>query len=71
VEGTAELVTDPAHPLAVASTAANREKYPQYFSGDSPLLAEFHPFWALRPNRAYCWTLEGFPSRATRWEFGS
>jgi hypothetical protein len=33
------------------------------------LLAEFHPFWALRPRRAYAWSLEGFPSRATRWDF--
>lgn len=69
LEGVAEVIDDPAHPLAVASTAANREKYPQYFTGDAPLASEFHPFWALRPRRAYCWTLEGFPSRATRWTF--
>jgi general stress protein 26 len=69
LEGTAERVTDPSHPLAEASTAANREKYPQYFSGDNPLLAGFHPFWALRPSRAYAWSLEGFPQRATRWTF--
>jgi general stress protein 26 len=65
LEGTAEAVTDAEHPLAKASTAASREKYPQYFDEDSP----FHPFWALRPKRAYAWTLEGFPNRATRWNF--
>ena len=67
LEGTAELISDADHPLAVASTAASREKYPQYF--EAGLLAEFHPFWALRPRRAYAWSLEGFPSRATRWDF--
>jgi general stress protein 26 len=65
LEGSAEAITDAEHPLARASAAAAREKYPQYFSADSP----FHPFWALRPQRAYAWTLEGFPNRATRWDF--
>ena len=65
LEGTAELIADAEHPLTKASAAASREKYPQYFSADSP----FHPFWALRPRRAYAWTLEGFPNRATRWDF--
>lgn len=69
LEGVAELIDDPGHPLAVASTAANREKYPQYFTGDAPMANTFHPFWALRPKRAYAWTLEGFPNRATRWTF--
>ena len=32
LEGTAEYVTDPAHPLAVPSMAASKAKYPQYFS---------------------------------------
>lgn len=67
LEGRAELVSDPGHPLAVASTAATREKYPQY--AERGLLDEFHPFWALRPRRAYAWSLEGFPSHATRWDF--
>jgi general stress protein 26 len=69
LEGKADLVTDPNHPLAELCTAANKEKYPQYFSGDSPLLEGFHPFWFLRPRRAYAWSLEGFPQRATRWDF--
>jgi general stress protein 26 len=69
LEGTVELIDDAKHPLAAASTAASKEKYPQYFAGDSPILAEFHPFWCLRPKRAYAWTLEGFPNRATRWTF--
>jgi pyridoxamine 5'-phosphate oxidase-like protein len=69
LEGHAELITDPAHPLAVASTAATKEKYPQY--AQSGLQSEFHPFWALRPRVAYAWSLEGFPNRATRFAFES
>jgi general stress protein 26 len=66
LEGTATLVTDPAHPLAAPSMAASRAKYPQYYSGsDMP----FRPFWTLRPATAYAWTLAGFPQGATRWTF--
>jgi general stress protein 26 len=67
LEGTAELVTDPEHPVADPSTAATRAKYPQYFSGDDPMT--FQPLWTLRPRAVYAWTLEGFPNRATRWTF--
>lgn len=67
LEGTAELVTDPAHPLAAPSRAASMEKYPQYFSTATP----FHPFWAPRPTTAFAWTLAGFPRGATRWSFDS
>jgi hypothetical protein len=67
LEGAVELITDPAHPLAVASTPAQKEKYPQY--AELGLLDEFHPFWALRPKRAFAWSLEGFPKRATKWTF--
>jgi hypothetical protein len=66
LEGAAEMVTDPTHPLAAASTAATRQKYPQYFSDGEP---PFRPFWALRPATAYAWTLDGFPRGATRWRF--
>jgi general stress protein 26 len=66
LEGTAELVTDPSHPLAAPSTAASKEKYPQYYSGDE---SPFRPFWALRPTTALAWTLAGFPRGATRWRF--
>jgi general stress protein 26 len=65
LDGTAEFITDPDDPLAAASTTANKEKYPQYFSGEDPLPPQ--PFWALRPRVVYAWTLEGFPNRATRW----
>jgi hypothetical protein len=67
LDGRVELVTDPKHPLAEASTAASRAKYPQYYSGEGapPAL----PFWMLRPRVVYAWTLEGFPNRATRWTF--
>jgi hypothetical protein len=67
LEGTAEYVTDPSHPLTASSTAASKEKYPQYFSGNE---SSFRPFWALRPTTALAWTLEGFPRGATRWRFG-
>ena len=66
LEGTAEYVTDPSHPLAARSMAASREKYPQYFAGGD---APFRPFWMLRFTRAFAWTLEGFPRGATRWRF--
>ena len=66
VEGTAELITDPAHPLAAPSMAASKAKYPQYVSGAA---GPFRPFWALRPATAYAWTLEGFPRGATRFRF--
>jgi hypothetical protein len=66
LEGTAEHVTDPSHPLAEPSRAASREKYPQYYSGNEP---PFRPFWTLRPTTALAWTLEGFPRGATRWRF--
>ena len=66
LEGTAQFVTDPEHPLGAASTAASRAKYPQYFSDASP---PFQPFWMLRPNTVYAWTLEGFPRGAARWTF--
>jgi general stress protein 26 len=68
LEGRAELVEDPADALAIAQAAANRAKYPQYFSGDEP--TPFHPFWCLRPARVYAWSLTGFPARATRFAFG-
>jgi hypothetical protein len=66
LEGTAELVTDPSHPLAAPSMAASRVKYPQYYSGAG---ASFRPFWVLRPATAFAWALEGFPRGATRWRF--
>jgi hypothetical protein len=67
LEGAAQLVVDPGHPLAAPSAAASREKYPQYFSSDTPT---FRPFWVLRPRVVYAWTLEGFPLGAARWRFG-
>ena len=67
LDGTAEYITDPDHPLAAVSAAASKEKYPQYYPGDEPLAPQ--PFWSLRPSVAYAWTLEGFPNRATRWTF--
>jgi nitroimidazol reductase NimA-like FMN-containing flavoprotein (pyridoxamine 5'-phosphate oxidase superfamily) len=66
LEGTAEYITDPDHPLASPSAAASREKYPQYYSEEAP---PFQPFWMLRPTTVYAWTLEGFPKGATRWRF--
>jgi general stress protein 26 len=68
LEGRAELVADPADPVAIAQGPANRAKYPQYFGGDEP--TPFHPFWCVRPARVYAWSLTGFPTRATRFDFG-
>jgi len=68
LEGTAEFVTDAAHPLAVPSTAASREKYPQYYS-DADGMPPFRPFWMMRPRVVYAWTLSGFPKGAARWRF--
>ena len=65
LDGAALLVTVPSHPLAAPSLAASREKYPQYFSQDSPI----RPFWAFRPTAAFAWTLAGFPRGATRCSF--
>lgn len=66
LEGTAELITDPKHPLAEPSQDASRKKYPQYY-GDAA--GPFRPFWALRPRTVYAWTLADFPRRAARWTF--
>jgi hypothetical protein len=66
LEGVAEFVTDPAHPLAARVAAASAAKYPQYVSGTE---MPFRPFWMLRPTTALAWTLEGFPRGATRWRF--
>jgi general stress protein 26 len=66
LEGTAEYVSDPSHPLAVPTMAASKAKYPQYYAGPE---TPFRPFWALRPATAFAWTLEGFPRGATRWRF--
>jgi hypothetical protein len=66
LEGSAEYITDPSHPLAGSALAASKEKYPQYFSGDA---VSFRPFWTLRPTTAFAWRLEGFPRGATHWRF--
>jgi hypothetical protein len=67
LEGSAELVTDPANPLAGPSITANRAKYPQYYPADEE--PQFRPFWSLRPARVYAWSLSGFPGNVTRWQF--
>lgn len=41
LDGTAEYVTDPSHPLSAPSLAASRVKYPQYYSAAGPA---FRPF---------------------------
>jgi hypothetical protein len=66
LEGEAEFVGGPDHALAAPFAVASKEKYPQYYTPESPA---FQPFWCLRPRRAYAWSLEGFPTRATRWNF--
>ncbi len=67
LQGNAERVTDPAHPLATPQAEASLAKYPQYHpDGKVPA---FQPFWCLRPQRVYAWTLTGFASNPTRWDF--
>lgn len=64
LEGRAEYVTDPKHPLAAPVLEASRKKYPEYYSGGAP---PFSPFWMLRPRVVLAWTLKQFPASATRW----
>jgi hypothetical protein len=66
LEGTAERINDPKHPLVARVLEASYAKYPEYFSGPPP----FSPFWVLRPSVAFAWTLSGFPKSATRWLLG-
>ena len=67
LEGRGELVTDDAHPLAAPSMEATRAKYPQYYTQEQE--PSFRPFWSLRPDTVYAWTLSGFPQNVTRWRF--
>lgn len=67
LEGAVELVTDESLPVSVALGPANREKYPQYYSGDDA--PPFRPFWCLRPRTVYAWSLAEFPAKATRFSF--
>jgi hypothetical protein len=67
LEGRAEFVTDLDHPLAALSTQASKAKYPQYFPADEDPPAR--PFWALRPETVFAWTLSAFPTDLTRWRF--
>ncbi len=67
LEGVAEQIEDPAHPLVEPLAAANIAKYPQYYVDGTP--PPPLPFWCLRPTVVYAWTLEDFPNRATRWTF--
>jgi hypothetical protein len=69
LEGEAENITDPGNPLAGPSTNASVAKYPQYYPGGAA--PPFRPFWALRPRLVYAWSLDQFPTNATRWLFAS
>ena len=67
LSGIAELIDDPDLDVSTALGPANRAKYPQYFTDDTP--DEFQPFWCLRPTRVYAWSLSEFPAKATRFDF--
>jgi nitroimidazol reductase NimA-like FMN-containing flavoprotein (pyridoxamine 5'-phosphate oxidase superfamily) len=69
LEGTAEEISDPSHPLARLSTEASFRKYPQYHPDGRPPTEPAVPFWCFRPSRAFAWTLDAFPRAATRWRF--
>jgi len=66
LEGAAERVSDEKDPVVEPMRAASKAKYPEYFGGGVP---PFAPFWRLRPQVAYAWTLDKFPMSATRWRF--
>ncbi len=68
LEGTAEYITDPKHPLVAPLLEASRKKYPEYYSGSK---SSFRPFWMLRPRVVFAWTLNHFPQSATRWVLGN
>ncbi|HSF16775.1 MAG TPA: pyridoxamine 5'-phosphate oxidase family protein [Vicinamibacteria bacterium] len=63
LEGKAERVLDPDHPLATPVLEASKKKYPQYYPGSGT--PPFRPFWIFRPGIAFAWTLSGFPKSAT------
>jgi hypothetical protein len=65
LEGTCEFVSEGTHPLAAPSMRASRAKYPQYYTDEGE--PSFRPFWSLRPETVYAWTLSGFPQTVTRW----
>ena len=67
LQGDAERVTEASHPLAAPSAEASKAKYPRYYPGAGT--PPFRPFWCLRPRRVYAWTLSGFASNPTRWDF--
>jgi len=67
LEGTAEQITGPSHPLVPRVLDASKAKYPEYFSSIPP----FSPFWVLRPSVAFAWTLSNFPKTSTRWKLSS
>lgn len=66
LEGKAEKVVDPNHPLADRVLEASRRKYPEYYPGTGKL--PFRPFWIFRARVAFAWTLKGFPKSATRFQ---
>ena len=55
LEVTGEFVSEGTHPLAAPSMGASRAKYPQYYTDEGE--ASFRPFWSLRPETVYAWTL--------------
>ena len=67
LQGNAALIVDAADPLVAAQAAASVAKYPQYHPGGTA--PPFRPFWCLRPTRVYAWTLSGFGTNPTRWDF--
>lgn len=59
LEGAAEQITDPEHPLIARNNDAYQAKYG---------MGAGVPVWVLRPHVAMAWT--SFPADATRWVFG-
>lgn len=61
LEGAVERITDMSTPFVKRSGDAADKKYKMGPGSD--------PFWALRPRRAFAWTLKSQFKDATRWHF--
>lgn len=60
LEGAVTRVTDMSDPLAKRCAEASQKKYGMGGEG---------AFWALRPRKAFAWTIKSMFKDATRWQF--
>ena len=64
LEGTAQWVGEPDHPIVAPAQAATQAKHPEAYGGEEPT---FNGFWILRPSTVYAWAMSGFPRNMTVW----